>query len=327
MNKTADEQIAELEAKAIAELSGEKPKEEDKPDETPAPVAAADDKSEKPGEAETPKPEEPKEPKPEEKPAEDSKPTKPEDEAVADAEDEEIDLSKLKAKGQERIRDLAKAAKQVPQLEREIQRLQTLMGLKPAKPSDPVNPGRPNGTKPAAAPQTPKSPNQFYPEWLPGNDNKDDSKEMTEEELRAQAREEARIEYRNQKMIDTLDYDIATVKDTYPELREPTKENPNPDYDEKLVDFLGSTFEAAWAKDNSLRFVDFVKTIMSLKGKGAEEGRRQADKVLKKQSAEQAIVSDGTPPDKRDNLETKIKGARTSADLAELEKLLPHADN
>lgn len=323
--KSADELIAEAEANAVTELSQGESSENILPD-----TQKTDDTSALPTDNASSTEDSSTDGDKKEAPATDETKTDTQsvetktDETPSNDTDEEIDLSQLKPKGQDRIRDLANKAAKVPELEKELKRLQNLMGVGA---TDDATLRKPSDTR--SAPQNVPSNQLKGTPWDTSDTDNSDTRELTEDEIRQQAREEARIEQRNTNILNTLKYDVSVVEDTYPELREPTTENPNPDYDPQLAKNVTDWYNTLFAKNHNLRLKDFVDSIMSLKRKGEEQGRKQAEiktqEVLKKQTAEQIVDPSGAPSSVSDSVEVRLKNASSSKDLEELEKLLPHA--
>jgi len=314
---TADEQLAQLEAETMKAL-GKKP---DATASEETPETPSTEQTEQPGE------ETPEDKQPEETP-EAEETTTPDSDA-----DEEIDLSQFKAKGQERIKDLADKASKVPQLEKEVQRLQKLLGLGPTE--------KPQA-QPAQPRQAPQKPVTPLPWAKPATEETPaDEQNLTEEELNQRIQDESQRSIRNDRILRTLDYDISAAEDKYPELRKPKThfekgedgkqvevvDEPNPAFDQKLTENIAKWYQTLFKEDNTLRFGEFVDQVMSLKAKGTEEGKKAKVKILQKQADEQAIDPSGTPTNSgTDNLESKVRGAKSASDLAEIEKLLPHAE-
>lgn len=286
-----DKLLAEEEAKVAAQLNGEEPQGET-PKEEPKP--------------ETPS-ETPKEETPTEQPTEDKSETPKEDEVEAAKENEDV----KSVRGQKRVQELAngkaEAENKVEALQKEIERFnRQLNGRYDIKPLPQKGNGQAQSTLP----------------WAPKQEETGDH-QMTQEELQKMIDERAQLNSRNERIVERLDNDIVLVKSKYPVFDDESSE-----HDPELTARVSKWYEAMFKQDPTVRFADYVDQLMALRDKGAEEGKRQTAAVLKKQAAEQAIDSSGLPQKSTadEDVESKIRSARSSKELAEMEKLLPHAD-
>lgn len=189
-----------------------------------------------------------------------------------------------------------------------------------------------------AAPATPGIPEILNGKVEPGKlpwdtkPSEDGTREITQEEYEAQvearAKKAAREEINNERIVNQLHDDTVVLEDKYPQLRETLEDGtPNPDFDASLVKDVAEWYKKLFAQDHSLRLLQFVDKLMSLRTKGAEQGKAQATETLAKQAAAQAVSPSGTPSSKSSeaDLESQIRGAKTIKELEELEKRLPHS--
>ena len=298
-----DEILAKAEEELNAQLSGEQVEEVSETQEQPE------------GPKEEPKTEEEAAPA-EETPSEEQPKTEADtSQSETETETEEVDLSQISARGQDRIKELAEKAKQVPELERKMKVLESIVrqtrGALPRKEETP-------------APST-SSANLPWDQTSTQETTEEDSQELTEAQLEEKIKKTTREEIDNENIAKTLETDAILIEDQYPVFRKPTEGNPNPEFDPELTNFVWDIYLKEMKEDKFIRLSTVVDKVMAIRSKAAEQGKKASADILAKQASEQAIDPSGTPastPSANDNVEGKIKGAKSMKDLEALEKLI-----
>jgi hypothetical protein len=249
-----------------------------------------------------------------------------EGETASETSDEEI-LSSLKDKGQRRFRELSKRAALAAELEKRVKALEQLVGKQ----------------KPLIEPVPEAESESVQPTGLPWDESLEPREVYEEEynqEIESKASQKAEVITRQQlkdyheKMEDlqTLQRDLDIVETEFDELNPGKRDavtnevvEPNPDYDQELAIKIATWFKERRKANPTLRLVEFVRDLMSLRNKGTEQGRREASAEVVRQAASQPIVPSGTPTGGSTSLDQMISDARSMRELDEVEKSLPHA--
>lgn len=295
-------ELAEEEAKVNAQMAKENGSSSDESAPSDTTPASTEGEGVKDGEGQPSKPET----------------TKPEGDGEGKKEEGEgeLDPSQLSEKAQKRFKELADENKR---LKEEAAKRGS------GQPAAPASPGIPdilNG----------KTGDGKLPWDSKPSDNDGGTREITQEEYEANLKEKAkaaaREEINNERTLNQLRDDTFVLEDKYPVLREKNDDgSDNPDFDATLVQDIAEWYKKLFKEDHSLRLLTFVDKLMSLRSKGAEQGKAQATETLKKQAASQAVDPSGTPSSKGSDadLESQIRGATSMKELEALEKRLPHA--
>lgn len=239
----------------------------------------------------------------------------------SDTETDPEDLSHISARGQERIKKLADEAAKVPDLQHKVEVLEKLVNRTRSAASGarvPGQPGNGEGGKQSGG----KLPwDQTATQTLPDGE----STELTIDEVKEEVRKTTREEIENENIVNAMETDAILMEEKHPEFRKPTDDKPNPAFDQDLVNFVMGIFQNEVKQNKKTRLSDVVERVMSIRRRGAEEERKRKTEIVSRQAAEQAIDPSGTTPlspSGNDNLEGKIRGAKSMKDLEKLEKLI-----
>lgn len=297
---TLEEELAAEEAKINQEAQGSEGEEE-----TPASDSAPEENSQETKSEETP---------------DEGKST---EEMPSDLTDDE--KSQLSAKAQKRIKFLSERAKRADELEKlEAQRGQTQQPkTPPTRIPDIVNrPLRP----------TPPSVAKGKLPWETDSEegNEDQTEVLTQEQMDENTRRVVQEENQKTEILTNLKNDIKAVEDKYPILNADSD-----DFDQELSDWIAESyqlqFENVWNKSGhkeAMSFLEYADKVMSLREKGAEQGRKELGQNLDKQAAEQAVTPAGAPSDdKGSDVEGRLKSAKTIDELDRAAESLPKASN
>lgn len=243
---------------------------------------------------------------------------KKEEATDADKQDDNKEHSQLSARGQKRVEDLAQKANRVPELEKENERLRKILGIEPGVDGETI--------RQAGEPKKPEK-TQALP-WEKQDDGSQ-TRELTPEEYEADVQKKAEIAAQkvidNERVAATLRFDVKQSEELYPELRKPTPENPNPQFDQAVVDLISRVYAAEFKQNNKVRLAGIVESVMRIRKQGAVDEQRKRKEALDRQDAEQAIDPSAGGSEQKsanDNIEGKIRGAKSMKDLAALEKLI-----
>lgn len=243
------------------------------------------------------------------KPAsEEAKPETDKPEAPADGQKPKVETDTQDDFSEDDVKHLSeKAQKRFRQMNAEIKRLKAQELSRSLGPKQqPVSDKGKSLAKPSALP------------WE--TQRTDGPKEVTEEEYQAEvaakAREAAKLEIRNEKIINNVVEDRKYLETQHPELDQESDE-----FDPVLAEYIATTFKSLFKENQDIRLKDYAEQVLSLRASGVEKGKSQVTAKVMRQAAEQAISPSATRVVSKSAADA-IAGAKTMEELEAAEKLL-----